>query len=172
MDFIILLNLDRGDFHSISPSFDLVSILSSSLVWIQIERSRRFTLDFFLLVQFDSIWLCYAFIVLPSHVYVLFGSFIVRLPSFCLVPSSVIMASKSTDSAINQTQRLGSTKSDAFQLSNNGHLGVFIATTSFLGNNYLTWSTSIQISLGAKDKLGFIDSPVKKPNESCSYYLK
>lgn len=32
--------------------------------------------------------------------------------------------------------------------------------TTFIGSNYLTWSSSIHISLGAKDRLGFIDGTI------------
>lgn len=41
---------------------------------------------------------------------------------------------------------------------------ISIITASFTGTNYLTWSTSIQISLRAKDKLGFINGSIKKPD--------
>lgn len=40
------------------------------------------------------------------------------------------------------------------------------------GSNYPTWSTAIQISLGAKDKLGFIDGTIRKPSEDSIEYQK
>lgn len=44
-------------------------------------------------------------------------------------------------------------------------------TTSLLtGSNYLTWSKSIKIALGAKTKLGFIDEKCSKPEEKDSKY--
>lgn len=50
-------------------------------------------------------------------------------------------------------------------LGNNDQLGISIVTAPFTRSNYLTWRTSIQISLGGKDKLGFIDGSIKKPDD-------
>lgn len=45
-------------------------------------------------------------------------------------------------------------------------------TAPFTGTNYLTWSTSIQISLGAKDKLEFIDGSINNPDEDSADFPK
>lgn len=73
------------------------------------------------------------------------------------------------DSLSNQSELVNS---GPYQLENNDHPGVTIVTAPFSGNNYLTWSISIQISLGAKDKLGFIDGSVEKPKEGTTEFLK
>lgn len=59
-----------------------------------------------------------------------------------------------------------------FHLSNNYHPGIAIVTAPLTGNNYLTWSTSIQIPLGAKDKLGFIDDTIERTSEPSSEFQK
>ncbi|KAL0369647.1 UNVERIFIED_CONTAM: hypothetical protein Sangu_0282800 [Sesamum angustifolium] len=42
---------------------------------------------------------------------------------------------------------------------------MILVTTPFNGGNYLIWSRLIRISLGAKMKLGFIDSKIPKPEK-------
>lgn len=79
--------------------------------------------------------------------------------------------SASNTSATDQSNWSGLTELGPFQLSNNDHPGVSIVIVPFLGNNYLTWSTSIQISPSAKDKLCFIDGLIKKQDESSADFL-
>ena len=42
-------------------------------------------------------------------------------------------------------------------LHNSDHPGMILVSTPLRGNNYLSWSRSIQIALGAKTKLSFIN---------------
>lgn len=71
-----------------------------------------------------------------------------------------------------QEKQVGSGDAGSFHLGNNNQFGISIIKAPFTGTNYLTWSTSIHISLEAKDKLGFIDESIKKPNEGSSEFLK
>lgn len=64
------------------------------------------------------------------------------------------------------------TDSSPFQLGNNDHPVIAIVTTPFTSNNYMTWSTAIHISLGAKEKLGFINSTIEKRTKGSAEYLK
>lgn len=50
-------------------------------------------------------------------------------------------------------------------LQTSDHPGMNLITSSLTENNYLTWSRSVKIALGAKTKLGFIDGRCKQPNE-------
>lgn len=54
---------------------------------------------------------------------------------------------------------------DPFFLQNSDHLGMQLVTTSLSRNNYLSWSRSMKIALGAKVKLGFINSKIERPDE-------
>lgn len=82
------------------------------------------------------------------------------------------MANSRTGSDGSQTTPTGSVEVGLFQLSSNDHPSIAIVTAPFIGSNYLTWSTSIQILLGANDKLGFIDGSVQKPNEGTVDFQK
>ena len=46
---------------------------------------------------------------------------------------------------------------DPLFLYNSDHPGMVLVTAPLTGKNFLTWSRSIKIALGAKMKLGFID---------------
>lgn len=46
---------------------------------------------------------------------------------------------------------------DSLFLQNSYHLGMSLVILMLTGNNYLTWSHSIKIALGAKVELGFIN---------------
>lgn len=48
-------------------------------------------------------------------------------------------------------------KEDPLHLQNSDHPGMSLTTSLLTGSNYLTWSRSTKIALGAKTKLGFID---------------
>lgn len=61
------------------------------------------------------------------------------------------------------------TKEDYF-LQNSDHPGMNLISPVLTGNNYLTWSRSIKIALGAKTKLGFIDGRCKQLEEKDSRY--
>ncbi|KAL0330877.1 UNVERIFIED_CONTAM: hypothetical protein Sangu_1633200 [Sesamum angustifolium] len=54
---------------------------------------------------------------------------------------------------------------DCLQLQDSDHPTMILVTTPFNGGNYLIWSRLIQISLGAKLKLGFIDGKIPKPEK-------
>lgn len=56
-------------------------------------------------------------------------------------------------------------KEDPLTLQNSDHPGMSLTTSQLSGNNYLTWSRSINIALGAKTKLGFIDGRCKRSED-------
>lgn len=66
----------------------------------------------------------------------------------------------------------GSINCGPYQLTYNDQPRIAIVTTPFSGNNYLTWSNSIHISLATKDKLGFINGSIKKPTEDSADFAK
>lgn len=55
-------------------------------------------------------------------------------------------------------------------LHNSDHPSMNLITSLLTGNNYMTWSRSVKIALGAKTKLGFIDERCRQPNEKDSKY--
>lgn len=61
-------------------------------------------------------------------------------------------------------------KEDPLLLQYLDHPGMNLTTSLLTGNNYLTWSRSVKIALGAKTKLGFIDGKCKQPEEKESRY--
>lgn len=62
------------------------------------------------------------------------------------------------------------TREDSLTLQNSDHLGMNLTTSLLSRNNYLTWSRSIKIALGAKTKLGFIDGRCKRPEQGESKF--
>ncbi|KAL2230673.1 uncharacterized protein LOC110013306 [Sesamum indicum] len=47
----------------------------------------------------------------------------------------------------------------------NDNLVIALVSTPLDGNNYLSWARSIEIALGARQKLGYIDGTCEKPTE-------
>ena len=52
---------------------------------------------------------------------------------------------------------------DPLYLASSDHPGMMLTNTSFNGNNFMGWSRTIKMALGAKLKLGFIDGSLPKP---------
>lgn len=61
-------------------------------------------------------------------------------------------------------------KDDPMTLQNSDHPGMSLITASLTGSNYMTWSRSMKIALGAKTKIGFIDGRYKPPSEDDAKY--
>lgn len=59
---------------------------------------------------------------------------------------------------------------DPLDLQGSDHPGMMLLTSPLTGKNYLSWSRSIKIALGAKLKLGFIDGKCEKPAEISSKF--
>ncbi|XP_010241277.1 PREDICTED: uncharacterized protein LOC104585930 [Nelumbo nucifera] len=59
---------------------------------------------------------------------------------------------------------------DPFFLHGSDHPGMMLVTTPLTGNNYLTWSRSMKIALGAKLKLGFVDERIAQPDEGTTEF--
>ncbi|KAL0400307.1 UNVERIFIED_CONTAM: Retrovirus-related Pol polyprotein from transposon RE1 [Sesamum radiatum] len=49
-----------------------------------------------------------------------------------------------------------------------GNSGMLMITAPFNGNNWLSWSRSVRISLEGRDRLGFIDGSCAKPDEGAT----
>ncbi|KAK4392660.1 hypothetical protein Sango_2043800 [Sesamum angolense] len=56
-------------------------------------------------------------------------------------------------------------ESETMKLQASDNPGMSLVSSLLNGKNYLPWSRSIRIALGAKMKLGFINGKSKKPNE-------
>ncbi|GJZ64779.1 retrovirus-related pol polyprotein from transposon TNT 1-94 [Tanacetum coccineum] len=52
---------------------------------------------------------------------------------------------------------------DQLHLASFDHPGMMLTNTPFNGGNFLGWSRTIKMALGAKLKLGFIDGSLPKP---------
>ncbi|GKC38057.1 retrovirus-related pol polyprotein from transposon TNT 1-94 [Tanacetum coccineum] len=52
---------------------------------------------------------------------------------------------------------------DPLYLASSDHPGMMLTNTPFHGGNFLGWSRTIKMALGAKLKLGFIDGSSPKP---------
>ncbi|GJZ61199.1 hypothetical protein Tco_0617336 [Tanacetum coccineum] len=52
---------------------------------------------------------------------------------------------------------------DPLHVASSDHPGMMLTTTPFNGSNFLGWSRTIKMALGAKLKLGFIDGSSPKP---------
>ena len=54
---------------------------------------------------------------------------------------------------------------DPYFLHSSDHPSMILVSAPLVGTNYLSWSCSIKIALGAKHKLGFINGKVRQPEE-------
>lgn len=61
---------------------------------------------------------------------------------------------------------------DPLYLAASDNPSMQISSMIFNGGNFLNWSRSIKMSLGAKNKLGFIDGTCKKPDVGTKDYQK
>lgn len=61
-------------------------------------------------------------------------------------------------------------KDDPLFLQSFDHPGMNLITSLLIGNNYLTWSCSVKIALGAQTKLGFINEKCKQPTKEDPKY--
>ncbi|GKC94116.1 pyridoxal 5'-phosphate synthase-like subunit PDX1.2, partial [Tanacetum coccineum] len=68
-----------------------------------------------------------------------------------------------SDQNFNQDSNLQNMMNDLFHLASSDHPGMMLTTTPFNGGNFLGWSRTIKMALGAKFKLGFIDGSSPKP---------
>ena len=59
---------------------------------------------------------------------------------------------------------------DPYSLQNSDHPGMVLVTAPLTETNYLTWSRSMKIALGAKLKLGFIDGRITMPEEGSNEF--
>ncbi|GJR86055.1 retrovirus-related pol polyprotein from transposon TNT 1-94 [Tanacetum coccineum] len=71
----------------------------------------------------------------------------------------------SGNSGDNQTfeSNMQSMVNDPLHLASFDHHGMMLTNTPFNGGNFLGWSRTIKMVLGAKLKLGFIDGSLPKP---------
>ncbi|XP_071738881.1 uncharacterized protein [Rutidosis leptorrhynchoides] len=60
-------------------------------------------------------------------------------------------------------ENLQNTINDPLHLARSDHPGMTLTSTPFNGGNFLGWSRTVKMALGAKLKLGFIDGTLVKP---------
>lgn len=75
-------------------------------------------------------------------------------------------------SGFGRNRRLTQAEDDPFFLQNSDHPSMILVTNSLTETNYLQWSTAIEIALGAKLKLGFVNGTISEPHEGDNYYLQ
>uniref|UniRef100_A0A803LCR8 Retrotransposon Copia-like N-terminal domain-containing protein n=1 Tax=Chenopodium quinoa TaxID=63459 RepID=A0A803LCR8_CHEQI len=61
---------------------------------------------------------------------------------------------------------------DPYYLGSSDHSSTTLGSIIFNGNNYLNWSRSVKMALGAKNKLGFINGKISKPSPDSDDYEK
>lgn len=59
---------------------------------------------------------------------------------------------------------LNDENSGPYYLHHGDSPGTILFSQLLLGNNYPTWSCSMEMALSAKNKIGFIDGSIKKPS--------
>lgn len=57
-----------------------------------------------------------------------------------------------------------------YHLHSSDHPGLVLASEPLDGNNYSVWTVAMLTSLEAKNKIGFIDGSIAKPDESDPYH--
>lgn len=61
---------------------------------------------------------------------------------------------------------------DPYFLSSNDNSNAHLGHIVFNGNNYVNWSRSVSLALGAKNKLEFIDGSLIRPDDNSLYFKK
>nr|GEX67449.1 hypothetical protein [Tanacetum cinerariifolium] len=69
----------------------------------------------------------------------------------------------SLNNNFNQDSSSQNLMNDPLHLASSDHPGMMLTSTPFNGSNFLGWSRTIKMALGAKLKLGFIDGSSPKP---------
>nr|GFA39749.1 hypothetical protein [Tanacetum cinerariifolium] len=69
----------------------------------------------------------------------------------------------SLNNNFNQDSGSQNLMNDSVHLASSDHPGMMLTSTPFNGSNFLGWSRTIKMALGAKLKLGFIDGSLPKP---------
>ncbi|XP_073119938.1 uncharacterized protein [Henckelia pumila] len=60
----------------------------------------------------------------------------------------------------------GASQSDPLGLHHSDHLGLVLVSKPLEGNNYGQWNHAMRIALSAKNKIGFINGTIKKPEDN------
>lgn len=61
---------------------------------------------------------------------------------------------------------MGDSDSSLFSLHHSDHPNLVLVSTKLNGDNYTTWARGMEISLSAKNKLGFIHGTIEEPSSS------
>lgn len=61
---------------------------------------------------------------------------------------------------------------DPLYLSNSDHAAMQISNMVFNGGNFQSWSRSVRLSLGSKNRLGFIEETCKKSSRDSKDYQR
>nr|GEU61051.1 hypothetical protein [Tanacetum cinerariifolium] len=67
------------------------------------------------------------------------------------------------NSSVNNANMNVNSINDPLYIGNSDHLGMVLTNTPFNGTNFLGWSRTVKMALGAKLKLGFINGTCVKP---------
>ncbi|KAL5563415.1 hypothetical protein UlMin_033162 [Ulmus minor] len=73
-------------------------------------------------------------------------------------------------SVLDNTDRVHEDSNSAFYLSNGDHPGLGLVSNSLTGSNYNSWHRSMIIALIAKNKFGFVDGSIAKPEIGDNLY--
>ncbi|KAL5571232.1 hypothetical protein UlMin_020829 [Ulmus minor] len=73
-------------------------------------------------------------------------------------------------SVLDNTDRVHEDSNNAFYLSNGDHPGLGLVSNSLTGSNYNSWHQSMIIALIAKNKFGFVDGSISKPEIGDNLY--
>ncbi|KAL0429123.1 UNVERIFIED_CONTAM: hypothetical protein Sradi_0538300 [Sesamum radiatum] len=76
------------------------------------------------------------------------------------------MAGKNAEEEGSSAEGKSSEWSERLKLHGGDHPGMSLVSVPLDGSNYLSWSQSVRLALGAKQKLGFIDGTCDKPTEN------
>ncbi|XP_010274374.1 PREDICTED: uncharacterized protein LOC104609701 [Nelumbo nucifera] len=87
-----------------------------------------------------------------------------------VIEDPAVVVAPQTGTATVHKEMTSTFNGDPMALAKLDHPGIQLVTIPLIGNNYLSWSKSIKIALGAKAKLRFIDGRCVMPEEDSTDY--
>ncbi|XP_074352355.1 uncharacterized protein LOC141691521 [Apium graveolens] len=82
-----------------------------------------------------------------------------------MYPGIAIQSDKDGCNNVNLGLNTAINYNDPYFLSSNDNSNAQLGQIIFSGNNYVNWSRSVQFALGAKNKIGFIDGSLSRPDD-------
>ncbi|GKV30028.1 hypothetical protein SLEP1_g38895 [Rubroshorea leprosula] len=93
---------------------------------------------------------------------------------FCCVQQSTMIDTTAKNGSKMEKREIGILKTtnldSPYFLNSSDDLGRVLVTTPLIGENYHTWRKSMQNALFAKNKMGFVDGSLKRPNVDSPKY--